>query len=217
MFAQLILRSAPMKCLGGRSPYEVVTGLKPRMPDALRRGLPVEAVGVDQYVKDLLNHLRDVYAGVERQALEDAEEAAAEAAGRVNAELELGDSVLVRREPTAARQGPTRFQERVYPGIYEIMEKVSPSTFRVRDLADHRAVVGFDQPLHASRLIKLDLPEVELSPSQPRRLLMRTRVTQPWNEYTIERFAADGRVRLRLKDGECGWYDLSECEYTWLG
>ena len=124
--------------------------------------------------------------------------------------------MLVRREPTAARQGPTRFQERVYPGVYEIIEKVSPSTFRVRDLADHRAVVSFEQPLHASRLIQLDLPEVELSPSQPRKISMRTRNSQPWNEYTIERFAADGRVRLRLKDGECGWYDLSECEYTWL-
>ena len=51
MYAHMLLRSAPMGCLGGRSPYEVVTGLKPRMPRCVSAGAPVEARGVDDYVR----------------------------------------------------------------------------------------------------------------------------------------------------------------------
>mgnify|MGYP003333791044 CR=1 FL=1 len=167
-------------------------------------------------MKELVNHLKDVYASIERQALAESESAAVEAQGRLNAELHVGDTVLVRREATASRHGATRFQEKVYSNVYEIYEKISPGTFRVRDLADHRAVLPFGQPLHASRLVKIDLPEVELSAGQPRRMLMRMRANQPLNEYTVERFASDGRVQLKLQDGERGWYDLSQCEYTWL-
>ena len=216
LHAQVLLRASPMKCLGGRSPYEVVTGLKPRMPDALRRGIPAEELGVDEYVRELVNHLKDVHASVERQALKNAEDAAVEAQGRLNSELFVGDTVLVRREATSTRHGATRFQEKVYPDVYEIHEKISPSTFRVRDLADRRAVLPFGQPLHASRLVRVDLPEVDLRPSQPRRMLMRSKPSQPLNEYEVERFAADGRVQLKLKDGERGWFDLAQCEYSWL-
>ena len=125
-----------------------------------------------------------------------------EARGRLNSELYVGDTDLVRREATSTRYGATRFQEKVYNDVYEVYEKSSPSTFRVRDLADHRAVLPFGQPLHASRLVKIDLPEVELKPGQPRRMLMKTRPNQPLNEYVVERFAADGRIQLKLKDGE---------------
>ena len=59
MYATLILRSAPMACLGGRCPYEVVTGLKPRLPGTLSSGLPVTKQTTDGYVEDLLNHLKD--------------------------------------------------------------------------------------------------------------------------------------------------------------
>ena len=60
-YATFILRSSPMGCLGGRSPLEVVTGLKPRVPAVISAGLPVTMRGIDQYVKDLLTHLKDVH------------------------------------------------------------------------------------------------------------------------------------------------------------
>ena len=148
--------------------------------------------------------------------MEHAEEAARDAGGRLSAELEVGDFVLVKRELSSGRPGATRFQERVYPGSYRVKEKIGPGTYRVEDVADRTAVLPFAQPINADRLIRLDMPELELQAGQPRRLLMRTRPTQPWNEYRIERFAADGRVQLRLEDGHARWYDLSECEYSWL-
>ena len=137
-------------------------------------------------------------------------------AGSLSAELQVGDAVLVRREGTSKREGPTRFQERVLDGIYVIARKVSEGTYFVEDLVDKTAVLGFRQPLSADRLVKLDMPELELSADQPRRLEMRTKPTQPFNEYTIEKFAVDGRVLLRTEGGSAEWYDLSECEYRWL-
>ena len=76
--------------------------------------------------------------------------------------------------------------------------------------------IGFKQLLHAERLVKLDMPELEVEPGQPRRLEMRTSVTQPFSEYTIERFGVDGRVNLRTEGGRAEWYDLTKCEYRWL-
>ena len=57
-------------------------------------------------------------------------------AGRISQELNVVDPVLVKREPTAERKGPTRFQSRVYDGIFVVKRKISPSTFEVEDLVD---------------------------------------------------------------------------------
>ena len=43
----------PMKVLGGRSPYEVVTGLKSRLPAALDARAQVEFVTMDEYASRL--------------------------------------------------------------------------------------------------------------------------------------------------------------------
>ena len=81
---------------------------------------------------------------------------------------------------------------------------------------DKDRVLGFHQPLHASRLIKLDMPELELRGDQPRRLEMRVSEASPWNTYVIEKFSPDGRVLLRLPGGDATWRDLTKVEYRWL-
>ena len=153
---------------------------------------------------------------MQRTTLQAIEKDEATLAGRINQELTIGDPVLVKREPTVRREGPTRFQSRVYDGVFVIKRKISPTTFEVEDLVDKKRALGFTQPLHAERLIKLDMPELELRPDQPRRLEMRTSEAQPWNEYEIERFGVDGRVSLRVPGGGAEWYDLTQCEYRWL-
>ena len=45
---------------------------------------------------------------------------------------------------------------------------------------------------------------------------MRESEAQPWNDYEIERFGADGRVSLRYPGGSAKWVDLTACEYHWL-
>ena len=121
--------------------------------------------------------------------------------GHLSQELEVGDPVLVRRESTVERKGPTRFQSRVYGGTFVIKRKVSPTTFVVEDLVDKEYVPKFRQPLHAERLVRLDMPELGLEPGQPRRLETRESPVEPWNTYVLERFGADGRVRLLLQGG----------------
>ena len=140
-------------------------------------------------------------------------------AGHLSQELEVGDPVLVRREGTVERKGPTRFQLRVHDGIFVIKRKVSPATFVVEDLVDKEHVPKFLQPLHAERLVRLDMPELGLEPGQLRRLEMRESPVEPWSTYILERFGADGRVRLLLQDGAAQtrkWVDLTKCEYRWL-
>ena len=81
---------------------------------------------------------------------------------------------------------------------------------------DPTAPIPFIQPVNADRLVRLDMPELELSADQPRRLEMRTGPAQDFSEYHIERFGVDGRVLLRLEGGNAEWYDLTKCEYRWL-
>jgi hypothetical protein len=63
------------------------------------------------------------------------------------------------------------------------------------------------------------MPELELSPNQPRRVEMRERPGETFSVYKIDRYSQDGRVKLTLEDGAPGsgkWVDLTECEYRWL-
>ena len=119
-----------MACLGGRSPFEVVTGLKPRMPGSLFAGVPVETRGTDEYVKDLMEHLKEVHSSVQRVALQTIATNEETLGGRISAELRVGDTVLVRRgsygdrgSERSKREGPTRFQPRVLDGIFVIKKK----------------------------------------------------------------------------------------------
>ena len=78
---------------------------------------------MDSYVKDLMEHLKEVHSSVQRTALETIERDEASMAGHLSQELEVGDPVLVRREATAGRAGPSRVQSRVYDGIFVIKRK----------------------------------------------------------------------------------------------
>ena len=89
-------------------------------------------------------------------------------------------------------------------------------TFRVEDPVEPRAELPFLQPLNAERLIKIDMPELQLDVDQNRKLEIEE--SGSWVPYTIERFAADGRVQLRRTDGveDRRWCDLSEHRYRWV-
>ena len=215
-FAEFILRSSPTGVLGGRTPFEVVTGLKPKYPASFLGGQRVEEMEVGEYVTKLQEYMTETYKSVERtqkeiqESLEGAEE------GHQSKEPWVGDAVLVRREPTAKREGPLRFQPRVYPGVYRICRKIEKHTFRVEDPVDPRSETPFMQPLNADRLVKIDMPELQLDVDQNRKLEIEE--AGIWVPYNIERFAPDGRVQLRRTDGveDRRWCDLSEHRYRWV-
>ena len=73
--------------------------------------------------------------------------------------------------------------------------------------------------MSAERLVRLDMPELGLEPGQPRKLELRESNREPWSTYELERFGADGRVRIVLQGGGAQtrrWVDLTKCEYRWL-
>ena len=60
-YAECILRIIPLKSLGGRSPYEAVTGFRPKRPVALLTKFPVQEISVDTYAERLFGHLRSMW------------------------------------------------------------------------------------------------------------------------------------------------------------
>ena len=84
--AVLLLRTSPMSALGGRSPYEVVTGLKPRMPRSMTGAIPVAEVSTETYVKKLLETQKHVREVLQKEALAEIEKDETTMGGRLKQE-----------------------------------------------------------------------------------------------------------------------------------
>ena len=78
-----------MKVLGGRSPFEVVTGLKPRLPAALDVRSQVEFVMMDEYASRLRAYFTETYESVKRIHQAAIDEAEHEAISVLNFRLEM--------------------------------------------------------------------------------------------------------------------------------
>ena len=63
-YCETILRIIPMKVLGGRSPYEVVYGIRPKLPAALDPSKAVEKISVGEYVERLGKYFTESYADI---------------------------------------------------------------------------------------------------------------------------------------------------------
>jgi hypothetical protein len=217
-FAQAILRIMPLAALGGRSPYEVVTGLRPKLPSALDPNQRVEHVNVSEYCTRLRTFFDECYKSVERVQRDVAERNVDEAPGLLSKELEVGDLVLIRVPPTVRLVGPLRFQRKTLPDVYRLTKKITRNTFDVEAITAPGAPVSFVTPIHAERLVKLDMPELDLRPNQERYIEIHDNSLDEWNRYKIERYAIDGRVFIRRESdpNECEWIDLSTKRYRWV-
>ena len=111
-----------MAVLGNRSPYELIRGIRPQLPGAMVGELPRESISVGEYVTRLQEYMRETYHFVQRQQEAVIERMEGKEDGRLSAELWPGDTVLVKREKFEAKDGPIRFQARVYPNVYKTTE-----------------------------------------------------------------------------------------------
>ena len=92
------------QALAGLTPYEVVTGLPPRTPLSWLALPASEAVTADVYVQELLKGMEKVHELVRQAQERRAEQLQRRAvAGAIPRRLEVGEHVLVRRPPSAAR------------------------------------------------------------------------------------------------------------------
>ncbi len=76
-------------------------------------------------------------------------------------------------------------------------------------------------PVNAMHLIKVDMPEFDIDPNQPRELEINEDPSNPdegWIRYRIEKFSVDGTVLLRNHEhrNRVKWVDLSTCRYRWV-
>jgi hypothetical protein len=212
----------------GRSPYQVVTGLRPKLPRALTCSTyAVAPIGIDTYVGNLLNYLKECYQSIRRQSadIRELKEVGAKMEGTFGMELQVGDVVMMRLDPTVRREGPKRFQSRVRDDICIIDQKISPHTFRLKTYWEPQVMIQGTH--HAENLIRVDLPWVELESGSLKVIEIFRNVEGDWVRYRIERYAPDGRCSLkRLKqnegsgewseDGVALWSDLSLELYRWI-
>ena len=213
----------PLPSLGGRAPCEVVMGIRPVFPNSLL-GKYVPTLGVNEYIDKLLKYQNDAWDDCKRLAEEHAEEViASESAGksRQMRPLMVGDYVLVRTPPVpAAQRGPNRFEPKTYPELFRIT-RGSKHSFWVEYASNREAVPPFVMPVHAERLVKIDLPTFELDEHQPRCLEILSPGKDEidgWERYYVEKFGMDGKVLLRhaVNVGHLEWVDLSTERYRWI-
>ena len=109
---------------GTYTPYEIVTGMKPRSPiDAvLSMNVTPERISYDKYVTDLVRYLKEVHRHVDEQhvRVHDQQNKAKLRELGVGQSLAVGDYCLVQRPPTPGIS--VRLQSKHHSEIYQMME-----------------------------------------------------------------------------------------------
>ena len=213
-----------MVSLGNRSPMMIVTGLDPKLPITLAHKLPVEEVGVDEYVLELMKYLEETYGSMRAHGLELAQKTEGTQRGSSGKPLQVGHYVLRLKNEKDKPRGSRRFEERTDTFIYRIRHSIGENTFELEYL-DGTLLLGFDgKPVRVSAdvLIKLDMPELQdlgLDTMQPRMLeLQDANDHHVWRRATLERVLPDATVVLRYAATPKNTHivDLTRERYRWL-
>ena len=223
-FAVGALRGSEMAVLGGRSPFEVVTGMKPTMPATLKAQLPVGGIGVDDYVRGLVECLQETYTSVQEAQKEIQERREKQAPGRMSAQLRIGDIVLLRNRDHEMPRGEHRWNQKTDGVLYRISEAMGQNTFRLAGVRTGGPPVssgGGANPINkfgAERLVRVELPETETRLRYPHRIEVWDADVGDWQVATVEQVAVDGAMLLRydhdLSNPE--WVDLSKERFRWV-
>ena len=121
------------------------------------------------------------------------------------------------------RKGESRFGHRTDGEIYKVTAVVGQNTYALGKLTTGAPPVqspAFANRYPAERLIRLDMPELELELPEgtPQRVEVYDDRMAEWNAASVERWAVDGRVSLRFdyREDECIWVDLTKCRFRWI-
>ena len=204
------------------TPYEIITGMKPRSPiDAvLSMNVTPERITYDKYVADLVQYLKKVHRHVDEQheRVRDQGHRAKLRELGVGQSLAVGDYCLVQRPPTPGIS--VRLQSKHFGEIYQVMEVHGDGSmakaYTVSDLRGQREDLGFTQPVASERLTPIDLlPLTAPNEDPPSRILLDLRGEE--RAGTVINQCIDGRVIIRLDhDGSEKCYDLSQAKYKWI-
>ena len=223
--------TSPKAALAGLTPYEVIVGFPPRTPLSWLTLPASEAVAAEHYVRELLEAMEKVHNLVRRAQDRREEELRRRAAvGPAPRRLEVGEHVLVRRPPLLQPEGVSRkLQARQRMDVYRVIKTIGDADYVLGDVVSGREVTAFKQPIHADRLVPLDVQELTEPITEDRRLTIEGTVGH------ITKMSLDGRVLVEMgarprelefaqrfkKLGatvaaERGvWLDLSKFAYSW--
>ena len=228
------MRATPRADRDGRSPYEIITGLKPQGPLAriFERCRGVELT-VNEYVKDLVEGIKKVVNGVgtymsadlaNRKLKNEKEDVSSWKPG-------VGDAVLLRRPPYAAMAMRKAYADgggisaRLLPltdvRVFHIKKEVGPKTYVLMDPDTGSSDLGFSQPVALARLVPYDACQLEVPINDTEKLWIDIKSNHlgkqdRWFQREIIGQLASGAVRVRSVHGDFEEViELADYEWRW--
>ena len=183
------------------TPYEIITGLKPRSPIDAIVSSPVEKVDVGDYVSQLVKYVKDVHKQVDRQRrmVQDQRQDAQNRKYGTGQYLNVGDYCYVRRPPTPGIS--QRFQRRHYDDIFQVVERhgdgAEAKAYTLCDVNGSREL-GFDQPVASERLVPVQLTTPERPIDEKTKLVIINGTTE--RRATVKSQCVDGKVNIQYDD-----------------
>ena len=205
---------------GSFTPYEIITGLKPRTPldGLLSTPAVVHSTSVDSYVTDLIQYLRKIHSFVESEhrRVRNAEQELQMRKYGANTHFAVGDYVLLKKGHFSSEES-RKSQAPNFDVVYQIVDQTGGEertrAFVLCDPINGSKDLGFHQPVSADRLVPVQLAPLStpIGPDQP-----RTRLTVNRKTGSIEAVGIDGRVHVKWDDGGTEILDLTTTAYQWL-
>ena len=221
--AQWSMRSAPRRDRGGKSLYEIVTGLKPQGPlDAVFAKFNQENLSPSVYVRELNKYLSKIRDQIFDQlaAEYDKQRERIKAGGRSPEAPCKGDLVFVRRTPDAVQRiidgKKSKDDETVSkrllpyadPKLYRVKDITAYGLYHLEDPATGEPVATYKNPVSLDRLILYgDLPPQEqpLNPDEEVWIEIKSNdydKSQAWLVRQVIAQCDTGEVKIADKNGE---------------
>jgi hypothetical protein len=209
------------KIYNGRyTPYETITGMKPRGPlDALLSTPTVlEKPGTDTYVTDLVKYLKKVHQLVqtEHKRIRDSEQDAAFRKLGPSTHIEIGDYVMLKGHNPNTPGFSKRFQHLTDKRLFQVHsapggDPAKARAYTLMDPATGLTTFEFAQPVAADRLIAVEVLPLTHAGDVRTRFRSNNRVGE------VTATCVDGRVHVRW-EGSTGTevVDLSRLDHEFL-
>lgn len=223
------MRATPRSDRMGRSPFELVAGLKPHGAKSFYfRKFGGKTISPTGYVATLQEYLAHVHGLIREQLageLGKKRHASAFSGTKRKTTFSVGDHVLLRKPPLmlAKEVGSEGTSKRLLPltsgVVYEVYKVVSESHVILCDVDTRSTELGFAQPIASERLVEYDLRDLEvpIDLHEPLCLELKRSAAAEFKRGFIESQSATGLVLIDFRDGsEPEWFDLALFEHRWV-
>ena len=230
--AQWAMRATPRGDRDGRSPFEIITGLKPQGPlQRIFQRMSRDTMAPSAYIRDLTAHLKSVHDSVRTYMSADFAQKKLKEEGKDTSNWlpQIGDIVLLKRPPPAvqAQQGHRvgEVSARLTPLAdvrpLRVLKQVGPKAYILCNPDTSATDLGFQQPVSLSRLIPFDMAALETPTNAGEELWIDIKSNKVGraNDWLVRQIIgqlATGNVRLQSQDGsQTEIVDLASFEWRW--